>query len=267
VTVANKLIVVTGASSGIGASAARLLGSKGAHVILMARRQPELEQVAADIRESGGQADIFPVDLADSEAVNRCAEHIIEEIGVPDVLINNAGAGRWLHIDETPDHEALHMIEIPYLAAFYVTKAFMPAMLERKRGHIINLNSPASIVVWPGATGYVAARWAMRGFTEALRADLHGTGIRVTSVIPGVTTSAYFDVNPGSKERIPSIARIIPVLSPEQVAHKLVEAIERAPRQMIFPFILWVLWVFNSLAPGPVSWAVTLTGYKRPASS
>jgi short-subunit dehydrogenase len=233
----------------------------------MARRQSELEQVATDIRKTGGEAFVHPIDLADSKSVHRSAEHIIESIGLPDVIINNAGSGRWLYVDETPDEEVLQLIQIPYLAAFYVTKAFLPSLLQRNSGHIINVTSPSAYVAWQGATGYTAARWALRGFSEALAADMLGTRIKVSLMVPGETTSDYFVANPGSKERIPTLARIIPRLTPEQVAEKMVVAVERAPREMIFPFMLWLLAGFSRLTPRLLSWIVTSSGYRRPSTT
>jgi len=87
------------------------------------------------------------------------------------------------------------MMAMPYFAAFYITRALLPAMLRRGSGHLVYVNSPASLVAWPGAAAYTAARWALRGFAEALRADLRGTRLRVSSVIPGKVSSSYFAHN------------------------------------------------------------------------
>ena len=108
------------------------------------------------------------------------AERINADVGTPDIIVNNAGAGQWKFVDETSPEEAVQMMAVPYFAAFYVTHAFLPGMLRRNTGHIVNVSSVGSRFVWPGATAYIAARWAVRGFTEALRADLAGTKIGVT---------------------------------------------------------------------------------------
>ncbi len=100
----------------------------------------------------------------------------------------------------------------------------MPEMLARGSGRIVNMGSPGSFAPWPGATGYTAARFAMRGFTAALRADLDGTGIGVTLVVPGEVRSAYFDANPGTAARLPRAGKFFPVLTPEQVAAAIVRA-------------------------------------------
>src|SRR6266508_3654111 len=168
-----RTIDVTGASRGIGKSAAEALARAGGRVALIAR-SPEIEQVAAAI--AGGQARGYVADLGNAAEVSEVSQRIVKDLGAPDIVVNNAGAGRWLHIEETPPEEAEAMMAAPYFAAFYVTRAFLPAMLQRGSGTIVNINSPVAWLPWPGAIGYSAARWAMRGFNEALRMDLRGTG-------------------------------------------------------------------------------------------
>jgi short-subunit dehydrogenase len=183
---AANLVLVTGASSGIGEATARRYGASGARVLLLARNAERLEVVADAIRKDGGAASAYPVDLADSGAIEEVSARIAREAGTPDILINNAGGGRWLRLIETTAEEALAMIEVPYLAAFNLTRAFLPKMLARRSGAIACITSPASYVAWPNAAAYIAARAALRGFTEALRADVKGSGLTVTLVVLGV---------------------------------------------------------------------------------
>ena len=140
------------------------------------------------------------------------AERISADVGTPDIIVNNAGAGQWKFVDETTQQEAVQMMAVPYFAAFYVTHAFLPGMLRRNAGHIVNVSSVGSRFVWPGATAYLAARWAVRGFTEALRADLAGTRIGVTLFECGVVRSPYWEHNPGSRERVPKMGKLVPKL-------------------------------------------------------
>lgn len=253
-------IVITGASSGIGAAAARLAARRGARVLLLARTQPALEQVAADIRAAGGQASVYPVDLTDPAAVEQVAARMLAEAGPPDILISNAGAGRWLFIGETAPAEMVEQMAMPYFAAFLITRALLPAMLRRGRGQLVYVNSPASLLAWPGATGYTAARWALRGLAEALAADLHGSGLRVASVIPGKVSSSYFRNNPGVEERAPGLARLLPTLTPEQAADQMLRGIERSQRLIIFPAGLRWLYYLHRALPGLVSWLTIRTG-------
>lgn len=263
----NKVVLITGASYGIGAATARAFGRRGAHVILLARTQSALEEVARDIRAAGGAASVYPVDLTDSYAVDAVVQQVLAETGVPDVLLSNAGAGRWLFIEETTPEEAVAMMAMPYFAAFYITRALLPAMRARGSGHLAYVNSPASLVVWPGAAAYSAARWALRGFVEALRAEVHGTRLRVTAIIPGLVATTYFAHNPGVLERVPGLARrLLPVLTADQAAIAIVDGIERGKHEIVLPGMLRLLYAVHTVAPGLVRYLTILTGAKRPST-
>lgn len=257
--------LVTGASSGVGAATARLMARKGAHVVLLARRANLLRALADEIAGGGGRATPYALDLTDAEAVAEAAKKITDEIGTPDILVNNAGAGAWRFLDETTPAEAVAMMASPYFAAVNVTRAFLPAMMERGSGHIVTVNSPASRFAWPGATGYTAARWALRGFTEALRADLHRTRIKVTHFVAGETETPYWEANPESRERLPKIAKLFPVLTPEKAANALVRGVERNAHEVVTPFMMKQVYVQHALAPRLVEWLMRATGYRRPA--
>ena len=149
---AAKLVLITGASSGIGEALAKRYGRTGTRVLLLARNTARLAAVADAVRQKGGTATAFSIDLADAEAIEDTSATIAREIGIPDVLINNAGAGRWLPLLKTTAREALAMIEVPYLAAFNLTRAFLPYMLTRGSGAIACVTSPGSYVVWPMPT-------------------------------------------------------------------------------------------------------------------
>src|SRR5262249_49549633 len=155
--------LITGASSGIGAATAREMALHGANVILLARRAPELEAVADECRQLGVSAHIYPVDLADEKAVEKTAAKIKKDVGNPDVIVASAGSGRWLFSEETPPGEANQMMGATTFSAFYIIRAFMAEMLSQKSGRIVIVGSPAAYAVWPGATAYTAARWALRG--------------------------------------------------------------------------------------------------------
>jgi NADP-dependent 3-hydroxy acid dehydrogenase YdfG len=262
--ISGSLVVVTGASGGIGAALAKELAKMGASVVLLARRKPQLDHVAADITLIGGKAWAYRVDLTDAEAVASVAASITKQVGIPDILVNNAGAGTWRFLDETAPGDAIQCMAVPYFAAFNVVHAFLPSMLRRNHGHIVNVSSVGSRFTWPGATAYLAARWAMRGFTEALRADLARSRIGLTLVEPGVVKSTYWENNPRSRERIPALAQLIPELTPEDVAQSIIRAIERNKRRIVLPFMMRVTCCLHALFPRPVQWLITRTGYHRP---
>ena len=260
----DQVVVVTGASSGIGAATARAAARRGARaVVLLARSAPALEEVAAAVRSAGALAVPVPVDLTDPDAVERARAQVESAVGAPDVLVNNAGAGRWLFVTETSPAEAVQMMASPYFAAFFTTRAFLPGMLARGSGRIAFVTSPAAYAPWPGASGYAAARWAMRGFAEALRADLHGSGVGVTLFTAGKVDSPYFANNPGALERVPGIARLYPTLTPDEAAGALLRAVGRGAGEAIVPGLLrWTIRL-DRLFPGAVAWMLTRTGARR----
>jgi short-subunit dehydrogenase len=249
---ANRVVVVSGASSGIGAATAQAFARRGARVMLLARTRSALERVAHAIAASGGAAAVYDVDLADGEATAAIAKRIAADHGVPDVIVNCAGAGRWLFTQETSPAEAVTMVQAPYLAAFFLTRAFLGRMIARGSGRVVNVNSPAAISPWPGATGYAAARWALRGFNEALRVDLEGTGLGVTHVIAGEVESPYWEHNPGARERLPTVSRYFGTLTPQDVAEAIVQAVERERASVIVPFLLRVALALNNIWSWPM---------------
>lgn len=259
----NKLALITGASSGMGANMSKKLADAGAKVILLARDQGKLDKVKSEIESSGGTAYTYSVDLTDKTAVQQTTEQIKSQQGIPDILINNAGSGKHRYIHETTNEEAEAMMAMPYFAAFYVTRAFFSEMLERNSGHIVNVSSVSSRVVWPGATAYHAARWAVRGFTEALRADLYDTNINVSLYESGKVDSPYWQTNAGSDERIPKIANLIPVLTNDQVGNAIVNGIRKEKKLIVIPFMMKIIYWQHALFPWAVKWLMTVTGYRK----
>jgi short-subunit dehydrogenase len=259
-----KIVLVTGASGGIGESISKAMAKAGGRVLLLARREVELNRVATDINQAGGDAKYFVVDLTNSSSVSEVTKRIKEEVGSPDIIVNNAGSGKWRFVEETSPEEAVQMMAVPYFGAFYITHAFMPELLKRNSGHIVNISSVGSRFVWPGATAYLAARWAVRGFTEALRSDLYHTGIDVTLYESGVISSKYWEHNSGSFERVPKMGKLIPTLTPEQVGAAIVKGVERNKRLIVVPFMMKMTYWQHAVVPGIVQWLMTITGYRKP---
>jgi uncharacterized protein len=246
----SKRVLITGASSGIGEATAKLYAAKGADVILFARNTARLETVANTIRKGGGTATAYAADLSDPAATAEAAARIEREVGIPDILINNAGAGRWLSLLDTTPEDARAMMAVPYFAAFDLTHAFVPGMIARGSGGIVFISSPASFIAWPKASAYIAARRAVTGFVDSLRSELKGKGIKVTLVILGTVETPYWEHNPGSRENMPEVdPRFVPVLTPEQAAKAIVAGAEAGASRVVKPAIYRALFVLNALFP------------------
>ena len=241
--------LVTGASSGIGAATARALAVRGASVLLVGRNMERLTAVATDLGAQGRKATAYPADLANPQEVSRLARIVQEQHGIPDILVNNAGAGRWLPIVDTGADELASMLSVPFLAAFNVTRELLPGMRRRGTGHIVNVTSIGAFLVWPNAAGYIAARWAVRGFNEALRSELSGSGIGVSLVAFSQVSSSFWDHNPGSWERLPAAAHRLRTLTPDDAAAAIVEAIEKDRRLVLRPRTIYLLRLLNTLMP------------------
>jgi short-subunit dehydrogenase len=224
---ASHMALITGASSGIGEATAKRYAASGANVALVARNAGRLDAVAAAIRREGGS-----------------------DLGTPHILVNNAGAGRWLPLIETTAEEAYTMIAVPYLAAFNLTRAVLPGMLNRRNGAIAFVTSPASFLAWPNASGYIAARRAVAGLADALRAEVKGSGVTVTLVVLGTVDSPYWRHNPGSREHLPaSNAALLPTLTTTEAAEAIFTGVETGARMVVKPPLYRALFVLNAIAP------------------
>jgi len=219
--------------------------------------------VAGQISQYGGTAHYYSVDLSNSNSIEHIAQTIKTEIGIPNIIINNAGTGKWLFTEETSFEDAESMIALPYFAAFNIVKSFLPDLLKRQSGHIVNITSGAAYRAIPGAAAYNTACWAIRGFTESLRGDLSGTGIKVTLMISGTSSTPGYSHYPGVEERMPKILNIVPTLTPEKVAQAMIHGIRQEQKVIITPWLLKVLIGINHLLPWFVEWLVIKTGWKH----
>lgn len=246
-----SLVLITGASSGVGAATAREFAKNGEKVILVARSSDKIRNLADEI---GDLAFPEPCDAAAPEAVEAMAARVHENHGVPDVIVHCAGAGQWKTVLDANPSEVITMMQAPYFAASFVTRVFLQGMLDRKSGVIINVNSPACLVPWPSSVGYAAARAALQGFHEALSQDLSGTGVHSCHAIFGKVDSPYFDNNPGVLDKMPMLAKTIPTLTPEMCAKQLARLADRPRHRIVFPWVLRLHVEFGRLFPGTTRW-------------
>jgi len=257
------LAIVTGASSGIGAATARALAAEGWQVVLVARGRPQLEVVEQSIAAGGGEAIVEALDASDGDQILAMADRVRFRHGPPSLVVNSAGIGEWKFMEETPPAEAVEMLAAPYLAAYNTSYAFMPDMLAARRGTLVHVGSPASRMPWPGATSYTAVRWALKGLNEALRQDLVGTGVTSSHVVFGEVSSPYFDHNQVAREHLPKIGRLVPVTTPERCAQVILRTVRRPRREVVYPFMLKVMYWLAALSPGPTRWLLARTGRRH----
>ena len=222
--------LVTGASAGIGAATARALAAAGHDLTLVARRADALEALARDVERLGARARVVLLDLRDArglEALRQDEPDLFERV---DVLVNNAGLARGTEPiqDGAPD-EWDEVIDVNVKALLRVTRAVLPGMVKRGRGHVVNLGSTAGHWVYPGGAVYCASKHAVRAITEGLRMDVHGTGVRVTEISPGLVGGTEFsDVRfRGDHERARNVYKGVQPLTPEDIAETIVWCVQR----------------------------------------
>jgi NADP-dependent 3-hydroxy acid dehydrogenase YdfG len=181
--------VVTGASSGIGAATAVQLGRAGFPVALGARRTDLLQEVADRIRADGGEAAVHPLDLTDDGSVTAFAKAVTEELGAIEVVVSNAGAVAPGTITEVDPGRVTRELDLTVVGAHRLIRAFVPAMLERRRGDIVFVSSDTAVRPRPFTAAYSAAKWGLEGLVASLQMELEGSGVRASVVRPGPTWS------------------------------------------------------------------------------
>jgi len=216
-----KLILVTGASSGIGEACARRFATEGARLALWARRRARLESLARTLET---QHRVVPqlaeVDVRDRAAVNRAAEALVAAGEVPDVLINNAGLASGLSkVHEGDPEDWDRMIDTNLKGLLNVTRAILPHMVARRRGHVVNIGSTAGHQTYPMGNVYNATKFGVRALTEGMNLDVAGTPIRVSEVDPGFVETEFSEVRfHGDRERAKAVYQGFQPLTADDVA-------------------------------------------------
>jgi 3-hydroxy acid dehydrogenase/malonic semialdehyde reductase len=237
-------VFITGASSGIGEACAREFAKGGASLVLTARRKEKLETLAAELRQNFGVAvDVYALDVTQPKQIERVVAATLGASAEKpvDVLLNNAG----LALGIAPFQEGVPedwdtVVQTNLLGLMRLTHAFLPSFLSRKSGHIVNLGSVAGRWTYPNGAVYCASKFAVKGFTESLRMDLHGSGIRVTEIAPGMVETEFSAVRlKGDLERAQAVYAGMTPLTPEDIAEAVVWAVQRPSRVNIQEIVLF----------------------------
>ncbi len=236
-----RIALVTGASSGIGRACASVLAAAGARVIITARRAERLKEVERDLQGTT-TSDVLALslDVRRSADVDRAITDLPESWAAIEILVNNAGLSRALdpaYTNKVADIDV--MVDTNVKGLLYVTRAVVPGMVGRGRGHVVNIGSTAGHEVYPGGTVYCATKHSVRAITTGLKMDLHGTGVRVTSVDPGLVETEFSRVRfDGDRERAARVYEGMTPLTPDDVADTVLYCVTRPAHVNVADVIL-----------------------------
>jgi NADP-dependent 3-hydroxy acid dehydrogenase YdfG len=227
----DKVVLVTGASRGIGRALARRFARAGADLVIAARNREDLQGLGAEIEAMGQRYLVAPTDLRDPAAIQELARQALDHFGRVDILINNAGIGFWAPVTELTLDQYDEMFDVNMRAVFLLTQALLPPMIERGNGHIVNIASTSSRWTYPDGTLYCASKFAVLGFNEALAKELRTTGVRVTAVCPGQVNTYLGGSGPDTWEEN--------MLSGEDVAELAFQAVTLPPHAIVTEMVVW----------------------------
>ena len=225
-SVRGKNVLITGGSQGIGASVAFQIGEAGGTVLLVARTKEKLDEVAAQVEDKGGVAYVHPCDLSDTEDVDRMAREVLDQHGIVDVLVNNAGKSIRRSINRSYDrfHDYQRTMQLNYFAPVKLILDLLPVMRERGSGHIVNISTMGLQVNTPRFAAYLASKAALDAFSRSIGPEIIGDGVHVTTVyMPLVRTPMIAPTK---------IYDRFPTLSPEEAADMICEAIRKRPKKV-----------------------------------
>jgi len=230
----NKVVLITGASSGIGKQTAIEFAKLGSNIILVARKKDKLEQVENQLKQFHVTTLVCTCDISKKDQVQSMSKIVLEKFNSIDILVNNAGFAIYGSVSELSINEIESQMETNYFGTIYCIKFFLPSMLKKKSGHIVNVASVAASFGLPGIASYCASKFAMLGFSEGLKHELSGTGVGLTVVSPIMVKTEFFD-HP-SFEKMPKYSPTS--LSPKTVAKAIVKAANSSRLEIITPSVV-----------------------------
>ncbi len=232
---------ITGATSGIGLATAKALAAKKYDLVLAARNTEKLQQVKETISTTYGvQVTTYTLDVQKKEDIHQVVTDCLAQFGAPDVLINDAGLARGLEpYGETNEEDILQMIDTNIKGLFLMTRAFLPSMLERNKGHIVNMGSTAGLYAYAGAAVYCATKAAVKTFSDGIRIDVIDSDIKVTTIQPGIVETPFSEVRfHGDTERAAKVYEGIDALQAEDIADIIAFAVDRPKRVQISDIVI-----------------------------
>jgi len=256
-----KVVIITGASSGIGAAVARRLGKDGMCLILAARRKDRLEVVADEVRKAGGEALVVPTDVTKQTDIDGLVQDTLAQWGRVDVLFNNAGAGLDLPFVKWESEQIINKVNTNLVAVMACAQAVLPAMLKQKSGHIINNSSIAGLVAVN--TVYSATKYGVVGFSDALRRELLKTGVKISALCPGFTPSEFSTNLRAHAESQPDAPRYPGLMPVSYVADQVAWLMDHPRRIHVIPKSWRVLVLIAYLFPGLADLLVPMFGSKK----
>ncbi len=229
---AGKVAVITGASAGIGAAAARMFVAEGAAVVLAARKAGPLEQLAGELSAAGGRALAVPTDVGDAGAATRLLARTEQEFGGFDILVNNAGANKRGPIELYRAEELAAVVQVNLIAPVVLTRLAVPSLRKRGGGAIVNVASIAGRIPVNHEAVYSATKFGLRAFTFALAEELEGSGIRVSAVSPGPVSTEFIL---GDLDHVPDLALAQPMSTAEDVARLILDCAADGTLERVIP--------------------------------
>ncbi|OGN72168.1 MAG: hypothetical protein A2X25_00445 [Chloroflexi bacterium GWB2_49_20] len=258
-----KVVIITGASSGIGAAVARRLGRDGMCLTLAARRTGRLESVAEEARKSGGEVLVLPTDVTKQVDIDTMLQATLERWGRVDVLFNNAGVNADKPFVDLEWEQIVTEVNINLLAVMACAHAVLPVMLKQKAGHIINTASIAGLVAVPPGAIYSATKYGVVGFSDALRRELLKTGVHVSAFCPGFTPSeisANLKAHAEGRPDAPKYPGLMPI---SYVADQVAYLVNHPRRIYVIPKSWRILVLTATLLPGLADLLVPLFGARK----
>ncbi|MYL63217.1 SDR family NAD(P)-dependent oxidoreductase [Bacillus hwajinpoensis] len=230
----NKVVLITGASSGIGRQLAIDLAKKGAKLILVARSEEKLMEVKGLIERSGAYAPaVWTIDVGDGERVEHVLPMLLEEMPPIDVLINNAGFGKFDAFVDADMKDIKAMFDVNVIGLMRFTSHVLPGMIDAGSGHVVNIASQAGKLATPKSSGYSASKHAVLGFSNSLRMEMKEHNIQVTTVNPGPIKTNFFETADSSGTYTKNVEKMM--LSAEKVSREIISAIEKGTREVNLP--------------------------------